>query len=186
MTDIETALRAVPPVLVCQQFHVHASDDCYAIDYPALAAVVQGMVEEKEGQRQAWEDTAAQAYRNTDYYRSLVREIGMMIGSAPYIADDGTVNDDVLCAKVPELIPPTLAEQAWEIAQLTAILTDVTADANLMEEEIERLRETFQSIAEYWNGHENCGAMHDACQEITKRARAALRATPEVGPADLS
>src|SRR3990167_9252293 len=125
MTDIETALRAVPPVLVCQQFHVHASDDCYAIDYPALAAVVQGMVEEKEGQRQAWEDTAAQAYRNTDYYRSLVREIGMMIGSAAYIADDGTVNDDVLCAKVPELIRTTLAEQAREIERLRAVLADI-------------------------------------------------------------
>ena len=44
MTDIEARLRAVPPVLVCQRFHVHASDYCYAIDYPALAAVVQGMV----------------------------------------------------------------------------------------------------------------------------------------------
>jgi len=52
----------------------------------------------------AWMDTAAQAYRDADYYRGLVIRCGKAIGKEAYIADDGGVHDEVLCAKVPELV----------------------------------------------------------------------------------
>lgn len=52
----------------------------------------------------AWMDTAAQNDRNTEYYRKLVIECGEALGQASYIADDGKVHSDVLCAKVPELV----------------------------------------------------------------------------------
>jgi len=52
----------------------------------------------------AWMDTAARNQRNTDYYRGLVVRCGEAIGESAYICDDGTKSQDVLCAKVPEII----------------------------------------------------------------------------------
>ena len=55
-----------------------------------------------------WYDTAAQNQRNTDYYRGLVQEIGKIFGDAAYLSDGGSVQQDVLCAKVPELVKALL------------------------------------------------------------------------------
>jgi hypothetical protein len=52
----------------------------------------------------AWEETANQNQRNTDYYRGLVVQIGEMFGVAAKTQDDGGLAEDVLCAKVPELV----------------------------------------------------------------------------------
>ena len=59
----------------------------------------------------AWQETAAYAQRGLDYYRSLVVKIGETIGESAYIADDGGTHDDVLCAKVPELVAALQAER---------------------------------------------------------------------------
>jgi NTP pyrophosphatase (non-canonical NTP hydrolase) len=54
--------------------------------------------------RCGWYDTAAQHARNEDYYRGLVDECAKHLGPEVFIADDGTVGDSVLRAKVPELV----------------------------------------------------------------------------------
>lgn len=51
-----------------------------------------------------WMDTAAQNQRNADYYRGLLVRCGEAIGNRAYIADDGSRSEDVLCAKIPELV----------------------------------------------------------------------------------
>jgi hypothetical protein len=51
-----------------------------------------------------WMETAAQNQINCDYYRGLVVRCGEAIGKDAYIQDDGGVCDEVLCAKVPELV----------------------------------------------------------------------------------
>jgi len=51
-----------------------------------------------------WIETAAQNQRNADYYRGLLERCGEAIGEAAYIADDGSRSEDVLCAKIPELV----------------------------------------------------------------------------------
>ena len=51
-----------------------------------------------------WMQTAALVERNSAYYRGLVERCGKAIGPESYIADDGSVADSVLCAKVPELV----------------------------------------------------------------------------------
>ena len=51
-----------------------------------------------------WYDTALQHHRNEEYYRGLVTQIGEMLGEEAYTSDDGTRQEDVLCAKVPELV----------------------------------------------------------------------------------
>ena len=51
-----------------------------------------------------WMETAAQNQRNSDYYRGLVVRCGKSIGRAAYVQDDGGISEDVLCAKVFELV----------------------------------------------------------------------------------
>ena len=51
-----------------------------------------------------WMQTAVQNQRNTDYYRELLEQCGKSIGDRAYTADDGTRMEDVLCAKIPEII----------------------------------------------------------------------------------
>jgi len=52
----------------------------------------------------AWMDTAAHNQRNADYYRALLVRCGKAIGDRAFISDDGTRQEDVLCAKIPEII----------------------------------------------------------------------------------
>lgn len=57
----------------------------------------------------AWMDADAQAQRNCDYYRSLVIRCGNALGDAAKTCDDGSKSEDVLCAKVPELVEALVA-----------------------------------------------------------------------------
>ena len=52
----------------------------------------------------SWMAAAAQSQRNVDYYRGLLERCGKAIGVRARTADDGTIMDDVLCAKIPEII----------------------------------------------------------------------------------
>jgi len=53
---------------------------------------------------QGWMCDAATYCRNADYYRDLLVECGEIIGEEAYISDDGSHQQDVLCAKIPELV----------------------------------------------------------------------------------
>lgn len=59
-----------------------------------------------------WMETAAQNERNIDYYRGLIQQIGKSIGKEAYVQDDGGISEDVLCAKVPELVEAIIANQS--------------------------------------------------------------------------
>ncbi len=52
----------------------------------------------------AYEEQLAQQYRNTEYYRGLLIECGKTIGKPAFTRDDGSIQQDVLCAKIPELV----------------------------------------------------------------------------------
>ena len=66
----------------------------------------------------AWMETAAAAQRNTDFYRSLLIEIGELFGRAAHISDDGSYQADVLIAKVPDLVKELLATKGFASARL--------------------------------------------------------------------
>lgn len=51
-----------------------------------------------------WMETAAHNQKNTDYYRGLLVQCGKAIGKEAYTQDDGGISDDVLCAKIPEIV----------------------------------------------------------------------------------
>jgi len=61
-----------------------------------------------------WMDIGAQNQRNTDYYRGLVVQCGKSIGHEAYVQDDGGISQDVLCAKVPEIIERVFNAQSPE------------------------------------------------------------------------
>lgn len=62
-------------------------------------------------ERDNWQESAAQFARNMEYYRGLVDRIGRAIGPEAYTADDGSVSEDALRAKVPELIERLLGNR---------------------------------------------------------------------------
>jgi hypothetical protein len=51
-----------------------------------------------------WLDTAAMFHRNQEFYQGIVRDIGNVFGVAARTSDDGSVQDDVLALRVPELV----------------------------------------------------------------------------------
>ena len=57
---------------------------------------------------QNWEDTARHYADGMEYYRELVDKIGKMLGPDAYISDDGSVQKEILRAKVPELVAAKL------------------------------------------------------------------------------
>ena len=69
----------------------------HCVMQPEVAEVVADLIEN-------WMHTAAQHHRNEQYYKHLVEQCGEIIGEESYIADDGGKHQDVLCAKVPELV----------------------------------------------------------------------------------
>lgn len=52
----------------------------------------------------AWMETTAQQIRNVDFYRGIITQIGDIFGVAARTSDDGSIQDDVLALKVPELV----------------------------------------------------------------------------------
>ena len=71
----------------------------------------------------SWKETAAQMSRNADYYRNIVVEVGKLLGKEAYTADDGNVYDEVLCAKVVELVKKSLEASQRENKGLREVLT---------------------------------------------------------------
>lgn len=51
-----------------------------------------------------WIYYASQNQINTEYYRNLLIKCGEILGDESYISDDGSIQDEVLCAKIPEII----------------------------------------------------------------------------------
>ncbi len=63
-------------------------------------------------ERDAWIESAAMFSRNEGYYRGLVEQIGELFGDEAHICDDGSRSQDILCAKVPDLVRAALAAQS--------------------------------------------------------------------------
>lgn len=51
-----------------------------------------------------WMQTSAEMSNNTEYYRGLLVRCGKAIGDRAYTCDDGSRSEDVLCARIPEIV----------------------------------------------------------------------------------
>jgi hypothetical protein len=61
-------------------------------------------VERAERERDAWMETARQHHGNEQFYHGLVTQIGETFGVEAKTSDDGSIQQDVLALKVPELV----------------------------------------------------------------------------------
>ncbi len=95
----------------------HRPEECI----PEAEALYDAFFTEQSQKVKAWMETAAQEFRNCHYYRNLLYVIAAELGPSVYLADDSTVSDDVLCAKLPALV----REQVHKIERLRAVLTYV-------------------------------------------------------------
>ena len=57
-----------------------------------------------------WEEEARRFARDSDYYRGLLEQIGKMLGEEAFICDSGDISEDVLIAKIPEIIKKRLGK----------------------------------------------------------------------------
>jgi hypothetical protein len=60
----------------------------------------------------AWREESSRQGRGLDYYRNELVKIGEMIGPESRVADDGSVSEGVICAKVAELVEVRLGRRA--------------------------------------------------------------------------
>jgi hypothetical protein len=66
---------------------------------------------EAERERDAWTETARHYAAGLEYYRGLVDRCGETLGEAAYTQDDGGKVEDVLRAKVPDLVEKLMRER---------------------------------------------------------------------------
>lgn len=76
------------------------------------------LIDRLGNERNNWERTAAQYHDGVEYYRGLVVKIGEQFGAAAKTCDDGSLSEDVLCAKVPEVVGAELGKLRGEIQAL--------------------------------------------------------------------
>ena len=110
MDHTHTTTAVVPEMLLAARFAVGqgwCTPDTERVEMnPPLAEAISQSVARPLS---FWYNIAAQHHRNEEYYRGLVRRIGTMLGAEAYRADDGSQSDDVLCAKVPDLVAALVA-----------------------------------------------------------------------------
>lgn len=66
---------------------------------------------EMKRSRDSWEESARQFARDVDFYRGLLRQCGQLLGKDCYTSEDGTVQEDVLAIKVPEVLHKLLRDR---------------------------------------------------------------------------
>jgi hypothetical protein len=73
-----------------------------------LTESIAAELEREQRMTNLWFETARKQLGDTEYYRGLVQQIGRMLGEDAYLSDDGSRQQDILCAKVPELVKALL------------------------------------------------------------------------------
>jgi len=106
----------VPPTFTAEQFEnevdyckSHLADHERSDPFRLAAMLRQAAAQAREleqvtRERDAWLSTAMQVSRDTEFYRGLVQQAGEVFGVEAKTSDDGSIQEDVLVVKVPELV----------------------------------------------------------------------------------
>jgi hypothetical protein len=105
-----------------------------------------------EAEKEGWKETAKQHCKNEDYYRGLVQEIGKHFGAYAYTSDDGSIQQDILCAKVPDLVARDNT-RLWELeAERDRLKAEIERQKMLdLSGECDRLRARHAALVEKYN-----------------------------------
>ena len=120
--------------------------------------------EDVPGTAAGWMDTARHYAEGSEYYQSLLDQIGQMFGPAAYTSDDGSVQDSVLRAKVPELVAARIAALEAENAKLRRELEPLAREAERYDPPE---GDGTENLSEAWDSRFTIGHL--------RRARALLR-----------
>lgn len=90
--------------------------------HPTVERLIEGdlyhsvidAIEKEQKLTDNWVETARQHYRNEEYYQGLLTKIGEIIGKEAYIRDDGTISENVLRAKLPDLVEKIIQQLGQE------------------------------------------------------------------------
>lgn len=106
MTDIHTKTPSeIAAQIWCEPKHAGVTMDV------AFAQTIADRIAAEQAHTDRWFETAQQHCRNEEYYRGLIIKIGELFGVEARTSDDGSIQQDVLCAKVPELVAAALASK---------------------------------------------------------------------------
>ena len=105
-------------------------------DIPLLFAALEEALQERDN----WENDARERQRNTEFYQSLIDEIGGHFGEVAFIRDDGSKSDSILRAKVPELVERLQIRYGVVCEERDALKAELQAwrDGGLTEEILRR------------------------------------------------
>lgn len=78
-----------------------------------------------------WEQTAIEWMENAQFYRNLLDEVAQHLGSDVFVADDGSVMDEPVRLKIPELVAAMAEREARMMSVLSAIREDLVCDKSL-------------------------------------------------------
>lgn len=127
-----------------------------AIELLGATERLRAEIERLRAEVEAWQKTAAEFHRGMEYYRGLLDKIGETIGDEAYVADDGSVSDDVLRAKVPEIIERL---RTYNVAQGTLLLSIQQENERLRSELAvsRRLRSAHNAVVDSLFAHQEAG-----------------------------
>ena len=97
-------------------------DEVQVVDKVELTDDIEADISRLRRSIKLWQDFAAQSEKNTDYYRGLLVQIGEMFGEDAHIADDGSRMEDVLCAKVPQLVEQALVHRDLACSVMSGVI----------------------------------------------------------------
>ena len=83
--------------------------------------------QEDDVYEEPWIETARMFAHNADYYRGLLDRVASHLGSEVYLCDDGSVSDEPLRAKIPELVERMAKNLASHRAEQSAKYTPSAA-----------------------------------------------------------
>lgn len=82
---------------------------------------LQPLATQIQRERDFWMEDAARHLRNECFYRDLIVKIGEPFGVAAYTSDDGSVQQDVLALRVPELVDKLRAQLSSRDATIAGL-----------------------------------------------------------------
>lgn len=66
-----------------------------------------------------WIDIAAQHAQNEEFYRDLLVQCGKLLGPEVYVSDDGSIQDEPLLLKIPEVLARHLRRRLLPLTATT-------------------------------------------------------------------
>jgi hypothetical protein len=156
---------------------VLASVDALRAELTSLYANEAALRAELSELRQTdWKAMAAEFSNSCEYYTGLLDACGVSIGAAAYTSDDGSVQDSVLRAKVPELVARLVIELQAAHQQARSMAGELTLNTeriNALQQTLGVTQQDLHAVAamEKIRSERYVTLLAEANQEIERQGR---------------